>query len=334
MTVMQTDHTTTESLSRTLDSMVEFHKRFVVHSDDSTHDLAVLWAAHTYGMTLWKNTPRLYVTAPEPQCGKSTQAALLAFFVPNAEYAAHTTAAGFFHAMDSEQPVFFLDETDKTFNNSWGRDNVLTGAINAGYERDGSIRRADKKYRVYGAMMLSGIDNGCIPDDTQTRSIPVLMSVGRPTDYFDKYDHNGYQEHVHTALSAHAQFWTRDVTVPEWLSNRQRELWLPLFAVAQAAGEDWYARCERAAERHQWVKPVSAQRATLVAVREWFAEHADDRVQPAVLTAWVAEYPYANVSSGKGLHNVLRGYGVESRRDRRGRFYHRADLETAWGKWL
>src|SRR5688572_22242050 len=69
-----------EPVSMTVDKMVEFHKRFVYHRDESTHDVAVLWSMTTHMMDHWRWHGRLYITAPQPQCGKSTQADLIGFF--------------------------------------------------------------------------------------------------------------------------------------------------------------------------------------------------------------------------------------------------------------
>lgn len=328
----------TATLRKTLDSMVKFHKRFMHHKDDSTHDLAVLWAAHTYGLSLWRNTPRLYVTAPEPACGKSTQSDLLAFFTPNKAQAASMTGPALFSVMEQSQPVVFLDEADKTFNNSWGRDNVLASVINQGYSRGGMVVRMRKNlptnFKCYGAMAIIGIDNGCLPADTQTRCIPVVMHKGIPAEEFDEFDHEDFQQRVHDTLTAQAQFWNKDVLMPEWLTGRDKQIWRPLFAVAHAAGQGWYERCERAAQVHQWHQQISPQRATLVAVKEFFDDKAESKVMASALTAWVTEYHEAGVSSPKMLAQRLNGYGVKPKRMREGSVYLREDFVPVWEAWL
>lgn len=333
-----TETGTTSDFSATLDSMVRFHKRFMFHKDDSTHDLAVLWAAHTYGMKVWRYTPRLYVTAPEPACGKTMQSDLIAFFTNNPQQAAHMSAAALFSVMEQSQPVVFMDEADKTFNNSWGRDNVLASVVNQGFSRAGKIMRLRKNvptnFNVYGALAIIGIDNGCLPDDTQTRCIPVNMAKGKPAEKFGEYDHVSYQERIQQELTEHAQFWTKDVPMPAWLSGRTEDIWNPLFAVAHAAGGDWYERCERAAKVHQWRKQVSPQRATLAACKAWFDENTDDEVSSSALASWVGVDLDSHVTSPKGLANALRGYHVRPHRVRAGSIYRRADFVAAWGEWL
>lgn len=68
-----------ESLATTLDRLSDFYRRFIYHPDQSTYDLCALWAAHTHAMHKWRATPRLFVVAPEPGCGKTTQAEMLLF---------------------------------------------------------------------------------------------------------------------------------------------------------------------------------------------------------------------------------------------------------------
>ena len=85
-----------ESLATTLSRLSEFYRRFVYHPDESTYDLSALWAAHTHAMYRWRATPRLFIVAPEPGCGKSTQAEVLKFASKAGIRAGTTSAAGLF----------------------------------------------------------------------------------------------------------------------------------------------------------------------------------------------------------------------------------------------
>lgn len=317
----------TETLATTLDRLSTFYRRFIYHPDESTYDLMTLWAAHTHAMHLWRATPRLYIVAPEPGCGKSTQLEAVKFASRLGIRAATTSAAGLFSIVTTR--TVFLDEVDNLFT-SYSERGVLRAVINDGYTPDGFVLRKDGPLPCYGALAFAGIENGTMPEATRTRCIPIRMRLGEPPEWFDPFDHIAYADELAARFAHHAESWT---TVRLGSIKRTNQIWVPLHSVAAAAGEDWPQRAQRAQEAHQWPTEANAQKAVLGATRDWFAEHKDDRVSSAVLADYINADDTLPSVTPKSLASRMRGYGVVPRKISH-TYYFRDDLAPVWAEWL
>lgn len=316
-----------EALADTLNRLAEFSARFVYHPDRSTHDLTTLWAAHTHSMQTWRATPRLFITAPEPGCGKTTQAEVLLFASRNGILAATTSTAGLFTIVNSR--TVFLDETDNLFSAHPER-KVLAAVLNNGYTPGGFVLRKDGPIPVYGALAFAGIEDGRMPEPTRERCIPVRMRVGKPAEAFDPFDHIAYGDEVQARLRDAAESWTY---VKPHEVTRDNQIWAALHSVAAAAGEDWPERAATAQEVHQWPTTANEQKSVLAATRDYFSEVKAERVSSTVLAEFIsADDRLPNVTP-KGLAGRMRGYGVEPHKVSH-MYYYRADLAPVWAEWL
>lgn len=316
-----------ESLATTLSRLSEFYRRFVYHPDESTYDLSALWAAHTHAMYKWRATPRLFIVAPEPGCGKSTQAEVLKFASKAGIRAGTTSAAGLFTIVTTR--TVFLDETDNLFTSHPER-KVLAAILNDGYLPDGYVLRKTGPIPVYGALAFAGIETGRMPEPTRQRCIPVRMRVGEPAEHFDPYDHIAYADEVQARLSAAAESW--EYVKPQPV-NRNNQIWAPLHSVAAAAGEDWPERAKRAQEAHQWPTEANEQNALLAATRDYFAEHKAERVASSVLVEYINTDDTLPTMTPKRLAGVMGAYSVKPRKVSH-MYYFKADLAPVWAEWL
>jgi len=317
-----------EPLAETLDRYVAFHKRFVHHPDDSTHDLAVLWAAHTHAMPTWRATPRVFIVAPEPGCGKTTQAEVIKFGARNGIRAGSASAAGLF-AIITDFTVF-LDETDNLFSDHPDR-RVLQAIINDGYVKDGYVLRKTGPVPVYGALAFAGIENGRMPEPTRQRCIPIQMRVGEPAEAFDPLDYIGYHFELQTQLVVAARSWKY---VRPDVVNRTNQVWAPLHSVAAAAGGDWPERARHAQEVHQWPTEANEQKAVLSAIRDYFAIHNVDRATSTMLATFINADDTLPAVTPKALAGRMKGYGVAPAKSNGSMTYWRKDLEPVWAEWL
>lgn len=322
-----------------LDDVVSHNRRFIHHSDESTHWLVALWVAHTHGLDKWDYTGRLYIHAPQPGVGKSMQAKVMQRLCPNDYRTVGVSAPGLFRAIDDGRPTVFLDEADNQFKETGGRDKAdVTAVINGGYERGNHVVRSvngvARWYHTYAAMCVVGIDNGTLPEATRTRCIPVAMvpkPAGSTLEKFRPRLHEDWQDEIRWQLSNAALDWAV-ADCP--FDNRQGDLWESLCAVAASAGGTWPERAAVAAERHLWRSDVPEGKRLLRSIKDWFdanPQHA--KVQSAVLAAHVSSYDDLPSMQGKGVAQRLKGYGLEPRK-RSESWYHRADLEPVWRQWL
>ena len=316
-----------ELLATTLDRLATFMARFVYHPDPSTYDLSALWVAHTHSMQTWRATPRLFIVAPEPGCGKTTQADVLRLGSRAGIRAATSSTAGLFSIVTTR--TVFLDETDNLFTSHQER-GVLRAVINDGYTPDGFVLRKNGPIPCYGALAFAGIENGTMPEPTRQRCIPVQMRVGEPAEAFDAFDHIAYADELQARLSAAAREWTH---VKPTRVNRNNQIWAPLHSVAAAAGDDWPQRARKAQEAHQWPTEANEQKAVLSKTRDYFTDHQGDRVASAVLADYISADDTLPSVSAKSLAGRMKGYGVEPRKISH-MYYFRADLSPVWAEWL
>ena len=73
----------------------------------------------------------IYVTSPEPMCGKSTVMKLLKVFCHRAEMVSKITPAAIYRLIERDQPTLLFDEADRFLRGN----NELNGIINAGHAR-------------------------------------------------------------------------------------------------------------------------------------------------------------------------------------------------------
>jgi hypothetical protein len=332
-----------EPIRTSVAKMVDFHKRFVYHPDESTHDVAVLWSITTHMMDLWRWHGRVYVTAPQPQCGKSTQADLLGFFAYKPLPVASTSAAGLFRAISHWSPTVLLDEADNQFGSTDDR-RVLTAIVNEGAKRNGFVLRSERqrpvKHYVYGPLAFIGIDNGSLPEATQTRCIPIFMRRAHTANVetFDPLDHEDYQAEVQWRI---AEFIDKVQRVtPTFdigdapITGRMRDIWTPLWSVAVALGGDWPERVATAAQVHQFTHVVSLEARILAATRDAFTDKPDDRMSSTSLANYVSGYDDIPTTSAKALHASMKAYGVLPSKSNGTMTYWRRDLEPVWAEWL
>lgn len=333
-----------QDMLTTAEAMVAFSRRYVYHPDTATHHVTVLWSMHTHMMEKWRFTPRLYVTAPQPKCGKSTQADLLAFFAYKPLPVASTSAAGLFRAISHWAPSVLLDEADNQFSSAQDR-RVLTGVVNEGYKKNGYVLRSERmqpvKHFVFGPLAFIGIDNGSLPEATQTRCIPIQMrppKSGTDTQTFDPDEHEEYRDEVQWRLT---EFIDQVVRVePDFevggvtIGGRMKQIWTPLWSIAVALGGPWPERVRAAAQTHQFNHVISVEARVLSATRDAFRDQSGDRVAATALADYVSGYDDIPTLSPKGLHTSMRAYGVQPSKSNGTSTYWRRDLEPVWAEWL
>lgn len=326
-------------LAAVLDDIVKHNQRFIYHPDESTHWLMALWVAHTHGLDKWDYSGRLYIHAPQPGVGKTAQAEVIKRMCPNELPIGGTSAPGLFRVVESGRPTVFMDEADNQFSPYGGKDKAdVTQVVNTGYKPGWYITRSvgghTVRYETYMAMCIIGIDNGTLPESTQTRCIPVRM-LPIPKDVtIERYRyrlHTDFCDEIRWQLSVAALDWQWTATP---FKMRQADLWEALWAVADSAGGPWPDRVRIAADRHLWDDNESEQRRFLLAVRDWFTSHpGQTRVQSSVLAQWVSSYDDLPQMAGKGVAARLKGYRVKPVK-RSESWYKLTDLEPVFQQWL
>ena len=187
------------TIAEILDLISAKFKEHVKFQDESDADALALWVAMTYVMEHLEIAPMVYVTSPEPMCGKSTVMKLLKVFCHRVEMVSKITPAAIYRLIERDQPTLLFDEADRFLRGN----NELNGIINAGHARFEATVIINKKlpdgnydpveFPVWCAKAIAGIGK---QDDTLTnRSIVISLRRKLVSETVKPIRFNFYQQY-------------------------------------------------------------------------------------------------------------------------------------------
>ncbi len=314
-------------------------------------DAAALHIVFCHALDAFSIAPRLFITSPERECGKSLLMELMAALGQRSLIAAAVTDAVLPRVIERYRATVFLDEIDTyRLNEREG----LAGILNSGHRRRTAFafktsgeHHEPKAFSTWAGYVFAGIF-GKMPDTTRSRCI-VLRLGRKPTSVrLERFGQR--QEKEAEALARRIARYAVDHAVPlEALdqgddqdspvlgSDRGLDNWRPLLAVATTAGKDWVRRAVAAArELSGRTSEPEASGAILVAdLHALFfriegiasplqdaavvpsAMFSQDIVERLTKEKCFAERPWAEYKQGRpltvhGLAALLTPYGVHS----------------------
>ena len=337
-----------------LSELSETFSRYVALPDGAA-DALVLWTAHAHCFDCFQCSPRLNVSSPDKQCGKTTLLDVLAVLVPRALPAENLSVAVLFRVIEKHRPTLLADETD-----AWLKDNEeLRGLLNAGHRRGGQALRCEgenndvRAFNVFGPSVLCGI--GALPPTLHDRSIIIKLSRARPGEVRQRFDRRVVSE---TTLCRKLARWCADnrpkigacdPRLPAGAFNRLADNWRPLFAIAEIAGGDWPERAENAFTKLTSTDDVDAQGLgvlLLADIRLAFSEgHAERLFSKSLVESLCAmsDRPWPEVNRGRSisenwLARRLHSFGVHPKTlrlgDDRKKGYEITDFSEAFVRYL
>ena len=232
-----------------------FLLRYVVFSQPEHVDVIVLWIMHTWLVDSADFTPYIYLHSPVMRCGKTQVQRVVEPFVRNPLRTCNVSEAALFREIEASHPTLLWDEIDSIFGNrkTSEANEGKRALLNAGHERG---MRAIRMERGNGGFTLISFDPFCpkilagigrLPDTIVDRSIPILIHRRLKTQPCHKYRRRDRDaaKPMHDALEA----WSNDTELlktlrashpqmPEFMSDRQEDIWEPLLAIADAIGGD------------------------------------------------------------------------------------------------
>lgn len=343
-------------------------RRFVVLESEAHYDAITLYVAYTYLQAEFEIYPRLVITSPDKQCGKTLLLTVIQFLVENANRTSNISEAALFRTIEqSEELVLFIDEYDATFGKNANKEKAeaLRQIFNEGFLENGNVTRCEKvgnkievkKFSVACPVVLAGIGEKNLADTIRDRSILIRMrritaGEGVSLDRFRLrkagLEFEPVRDRLRNALKPRAKevLDLRDaVLFPKELSPRQEDVWEGLFAVALLFGEEWLDRASASAVAlsDKSLEPTSQryQVETLSLCRDVFEEITEDRISASDLVFKINNLehsPYKDSAlffNAKRLADHLGEFGIKSHRPSgKVREYFREHFEKAWASYL
>jgi hypothetical protein len=169
-----------------LDALSASIRQHVVMSDRAA-DTATLWVLHTYLLDCFGISPRLAITSPEKQCGKTTLLDVLARLVWRPLPTANATAAAIFRVVEKQPPTLLIDEADTFLPEK----DELRGILNSGHHQGGSVIRTvgeafePRAFSTYSACAIALI--GKLPATLTDRSVPIALRRRRADEPIEAF---------------------------------------------------------------------------------------------------------------------------------------------------
>ncbi len=353
-------------LSELLDEVETFLGRFVAYPSAAAKIAHVLWIFHTHCMDEWESTPRIVFASPEPGSGKTRALEMTETLVPRPIEAVNATPAYLFRKVSDPDgsPTILYDEIDTIFGAKAKDNEEVRGFLNAGHRRGAMAGRCVNKGNVftteelpaYCAVAMAGL--GKLPDTILTRSVVIRMRRRAPNEQVV-----AYRRRIHGpigyALRDRIELWAEQFRLdgnypdmPDGVEDRPADVWEPLLAIAEAAGNTWTKRAREAAvalvsasteDAHSLGIRLLGDLRTLFGNRNRMFTSTLIEALTSPNTGLDDDAPWADLYGGKSVNarkiaELLKPYGIKSRKvnidDTRLQGYRREDLWDTWQRYL
>lgn len=173
---------TDEQAFNVLELILALFDDYVV-ATPAQHTVIALWTLATHVYNQFEYSPRLGSVSPTSGYGKTTLFKLLKQLASEPKLTKNASPASIYRRLEHRpRTTYLLDEAE---NQGLLTDRVLRAVIDAGYERGGSIDRADGEFPVFFpcAYAIRGETND-VPLSILSRSLIINMQLGTPRKRF------------------------------------------------------------------------------------------------------------------------------------------------------
>jgi hypothetical protein len=248
-------------LDRLLSAVEGEVRRFVVLPPEQA-DAVALWVAHTHVVECFRITPYLNPQSATKQSGKTRLLEVTRPLVARPVDTDGMTPAALIRTVDKERPTLLLDESDASFNGSKEMAEALRGILNSGFRSRGNFIKCvgeganmtTRKYSTFCPKAIAGI--GQLPETVADRSIPIRLRRRAPGEEIEEFFEEEWEADAQPiangladALAPEREKLARARPArPDGISDRAKDAWKPLLAVADLAGGEWPERARKAAK--------------------------------------------------------------------------------------
>lgn len=345
--------------SDVIDSAENLIRRFGILPDAAYLPLAI-WGVATYVSDAFDAFTYVALLSPAKRCGKTRVLEVLELFCAKPRRVTTVSSASLFRMME-DVPTLLLDEVEALRNSKPSDTNqAILAILNAGHRKGATVTRCEppswevRHFPVYGPKAFAAI--GGLPDTLADRSICITMQRKTPSQAVDRFLQGRARADagpLRESLKEWAETCRESVRAtyeamddPKFLSDRDADLWMPLFAVCTVAAPERLSELQRCALILSGAKAAddvedSLSLKLLADVQKIWPTGAD-RMTTAILLQRlkeIAESPWGALDLNPNrLSVMLRPFGIESRQIRTGsetlKGYLIASLNEAFFRYL
>jgi Protein of unknown function (DUF3631) len=245
--------------ARLLDALEVFVRRFVVLSDAQSTAI-VLWIVHSHAFEAAETTPYLAVTSGMKRSGKTRLLEVLELLIREPLPNVNISDAALFRAIGEKEPTLLMDEIDAVFSPKARDREDLRSLLNAGYKRGAFVLRMGgpkmnvlERFPVFCPKAFAGI--GAFPDTIADRAISVRLERRTREEPVERFRRREAEETAEPLYRWAVSWAEQHVPIlaesrpdlPDEIDDRAQDIWEPLLAIADLAGDGWPERARAAA---------------------------------------------------------------------------------------
>ena len=336
-----------------------FIRRFCILPDAAYLPLAT-WAVATHLPEAFDAFPYIALLSPAKRCGKTRVLEVLELLTSKAWRGTSATSAALFRMME-DVPTLLLDEVEALGNSKPSESaQAVLAVLNAGHRKGATVPRCVgpehevRHFPVYGPKAFAAI--GTLPDTLADRCIHITMQRRTPSQSIDRFLQGRAKadaEPIRESLAEWAETCKESVRQAyesmddlKFLSDRDADLWMPLFAVCTVAAPERLGELRRCAVVLSGVKAAgdvedSLPLKLLADVQKVWRTEADRMTTATLLQRLkeITESPWgASELNANRLSAMLRPFEIASRQIRIGnetaKGYLRTSLNEAFSRYL
>jgi hypothetical protein len=327
-----------------LNRIYDFLKRFVVLPNEEDYYLVSLWILHTYFSHRLTTTPRLALISPEYGCGKTRTLEVIASLSFQSESLDGYSKSYLMRRVTEikeefgRPPTFCIDEVDTVWNGSKSDEGseTLRMFMNSGYRvgkyigiTDGEGKsRKPTRFETFAPVVFAGKGDKA-PESVKSRSIEITLqkrlSYQEIEDFHTKavaFEIEEIKEFLNDWVERKVdEILFENESVPYDIRDRERELWLPLYAVSRLCGwEEQFKKTLLLHTRQKSENETPTDRRYLEDCLRVFSEAGNpETIRTKTLVVSLNDLPdtdYASKRYGRGLDDrllakKLKGYGIK-----------------------
>ena len=342
-----------------IDGAESFIRRFCILADAAYLPLGV-WAVATHMPDAFETFPYFALLSPAKRCGKTRALEVLELLTSKAWRGTSATSAALFRMME-DVPTLLLDEVEALGNSKPSESaQAVLAVLNAGHRKGATVPRCVgpehevRHFPVYGPKAFAAI--GTLPDTLADRCIHITMQRRTPSQSIDRFLQGRAKadaEPIRESLAEWAETCKESVRQAyesmddlKFLSDRDADLWMPLFAVCTVAAPERLGELRRCAVVLSGVKAAgdvedSLPLKLLADVQKVWRTEADRMTTATLLQRLkeITESPWgASELNANRLSAMLRPFEIASRQIRIGnetaKGYLRTSLNEAFSRYL
>ena len=343
-----------------LDKVDEFLRKVLILKSDHDYSALTLWIAYCYSITHFTFAPRLCFWSPEKRCGKSLALEVVANLLPNPLMTSSISSAALFRILDRDKTkVILIDESDTVFGRNGDKEKAeaLRQLLNASFKVGQVVVRCEppklepKEFAIFAPIALAGIGTSAIPETVADRAIMIEMRRMFPHEKILEFESDQIEEYF-APLKKGLEIFARvheskyakiKPELPrESLNPRARDVWKPLYKVAECGGEVWIKKARSASialsSGESDLEEASLPLRLLSDIREVLSEELLSTRDLLERLRGLEEAPWAYMEkfNPSRLAYYLKNYGISPKPFSGGRIrgYYKKSFEDSWSRYL